>query len=138
MRSRLGSLLFPEPPRNFPGRRALKIGLRGVHVVCASLCLGAYTFDANPMPWLVAAILTGLLVLALDVHESAAVLLQVRGAVVVAKVVVLAFLPSFGGAQAWVLGAIVLVSVVSSHAPSHVRHRVLLGRGRVRAAKTQG
>ena len=129
-------LLFPDPPRDFPGRRTLKIGLRGVHVLCASLCLGAYAFEApGRAPWLVATILTGLMILALDLHESAAFLLQVRGVVVAAKLVALAFLPQCG---AWLLGAIVLLSVVSSHAPGHVRHRMLLARGRVRAAETHG
>jgi hypothetical protein len=129
-------LLFPDPPRAFPGRRLLKIVLRGVHAVCASLCLGAYAFDAaSRVPWLLAAIFSGLLLLALDLHESAAFLLEVRGAVVLGKLVALAFLPQGG---AWLLAAIVLVSVVSSHAPSHVRHRVLFARGRVRAAATRG
>ncbi len=136
MSSRLGSFLFPEPPRDFPGRRLLKIGLRGAHVVCASLCLGAYAFDApDRVPWLVAAIMTGVLILALDVHESAAFLLQARGVVVAAKIVALAFLPQGG---AWLLAGIVLVSVLSSHAPGAVRHRMLFGRGRVRAAETHG
>jgi len=134
--SRIGTLLFPEPPRDFAGRRLLKIGLRGAHVVCASLCLGAYAFDAQErVSWLVAAIVTGVLIVALDLHESAAFLLQVRGVIVVAKIVALAFLPQGG---AWLLAAIVLVSVVSSHAPSHVRHRMLFARGRVRAAETHG
>jgi hypothetical protein len=133
---RLGTLLFPDPPRDFPGRRLLKIGLRAAHVVCASLCLGAYAFDpAERVPWLVAAIGTGLLIVALDLHESAAFLLQVRGVVVVAKIVALAFLPHGG---AWLLAGIVLVSVLSSHAPGSVRHRMLFGRGRVRPAESHG
>lgn len=132
----IGALLFPDPPRDFPGRRLLKIGLRAAHVLCAALCLGAYAFDAEErVPWLVATITTGLSILALDLHESAAFLLQVRGVVVAAKLVALAFLPAGG---AWLLAAIVLVSVVSSHAPSRVRHRVLFARGRVRAAESHG
>ena len=133
---RTAAILFPDPPRGFRGRRLLKIVLRGTHVVCAALCLGAYAFDAaERVPWLVATIATGLSILALDVHESAAFLLEVRGAVVVAKLVALAVLPAGGP---WLLAAIVLVSVVSSHAPSRVRHCVLVARGRVRAAATHG
>jgi hypothetical protein len=130
------SFLFPDPPRGFPGRRAVKILLRGTHVLCASLCLGAYAFDAAGRgTWLLAAIVTGLLLLALDLHESAAFLLEVRGLVVLGKIAALAFLPEGG---AWLLGAVVLVSVVSSHAPGGIRHRVVLGRGRVQAAQTRG
>ena len=136
MGQRLGTLLFPDPPRDFPGRRFLKIGLRAAHVVCASLCLGAYAFDgAEQVAWLLAAIATGLLIVALDLHESAAFLFQVRGLVVVAKVAALAFV-SHGGA--WLLAGIALVSVLSSHAPGSVRHRMVFGRGRVRAAETHG
>jgi hypothetical protein len=132
----VGSILFPDPPRDFRGRRALKIVLRATHVLCASLCVGAYAFDApGRAAWLVAAALSGTAILVLDLHESAAFLLQVRGAVVLSKIVALAFLPAGG---VWLLAAIVLLSVVSSHAPSSVRHCVLLGRGRVRASRTQG
>jgi hypothetical protein len=130
------ALLFPDPPRSFPGRRLAKIALRGLHVVCAAFCLGAYAFDAAGRgPWLVAALASGALLLALDLHESAAFLLEVRGAVVVAKVLALALLPACG---AWLLAAVVFASVVSSHAPSSVRHRVLFARGRVRASDTRG
>jgi hypothetical protein len=130
------ALLFPDPPRSFPGRRLVKIVLRAAHVVSAALCLGAYAYDmADRVPWLVAAIVSGTLILALDLHESAAFLLEVRGMVVTAKLVALALLPVGG---AWLLAAVVFVSVVSSHAPSSVRHRVALGRGRVRASDTRG
>lgn len=130
------SLLFPDPPRGFPGRRFVKIVLRGAHVLCASLCLGAYAFGAEGRGlWLAAAIVTGIAILALDLHESAAFLLEVRGLVVLGKLVALMFLPEGG---AWLLGAIVLVSVVSSHAPGSIRHRVVLRRGRVHAAQSRG
>jgi hypothetical protein len=131
----IAAILFPDPPRSFRGRRLLKIGLRGVHVVCAAFCVGAYAFDAAArLPWLAATIVTGLAILALDLHESASFLLQARGVIVVLKLVALSFLPAGG---AWLLAAIVLVSVISSHAPSSVRHRVLFAR-RVRAAATHG
>ena len=55
--------------------------------------------------------------------------------VVLGKLVALAFVPAGG---AYLLAAIVLVSVVSSHAPSSVRHRVLFGQGRVRASESRG
>jgi hypothetical protein len=132
-------LLFPDPPRTFPGRRLVKIGLRAVHVLCAALCLGAYAFETDArLPWLLAAIATGAAILLLDLHESAAFLLQVRGAILVAKLAALALLPSLGEARPWALGGILLVSVVSSHAPSKVRYHVLFGRGRIEGARTPG
>ena len=141
MSSRVRSILFPEPPRNFRGRRTLKIFLRGLHVVCAGLCLGAYAFDVAAGERIVAlwaALGSGLAMLALDVHETAAFFLQVRGLVVVLKLVLLALLPWFGGAKAEILGALMLLSVVSSHAPGKIRHHQIAGTGRLHGARTHG
>jgi len=138
---RLVALLFPDPPRAFPGRRGLKIVLRAVHVLCAGILVGAYLFavdSAVRTDWLVGTLATGTLLLLLDLHETAAFLLQVRGVVLVGKLSALAALPWCGDAKPWVLGGIVLVSVVSSHAPGYVRHRVLAGAGRVTGATSQG
>jgi len=139
--ARLRSLLFPDPPREFAGRRTLKIVLRGVHVVCAGLCLGAYAFDVAAGERgmaLAAALGSGLAILALDVHETAAFFLQVRGVVVVFKIALLALLPWFGDARALVIGALMLLSVVSSHAPGKIRHRQIAGAGRIEGARTHG
>jgi len=119
----------------------LKIVLRGVHVACAGLCLGAYAFDVaagERIFALLAALGSGVAMLALDVHETAAFFLQVRGVVVVAKIVLLALLPWFGGARVHVLAALVLLSVVSSHAPGKIRHRQVAGAGRIEGARTHG
>ena len=83
-------------------------------------------------------IVSGISIVALDLHESAAFLFQVRGAVVVGKILLLLALPWLGGYRAWALGAITLVSVVSSHASSKVRYRMLLARGSVRGGESKG
>jgi hypothetical protein len=135
----LKALLFPDPPRTFPGRRALKIVLRAGHVLCAGTYVGAHVFAVDPVSrqtWLAAVLTSGVLLLLLDLHETAAFLLEIRGLVVLGKVVLLALLPWLGGAQLWVLGGLLLVSVLSSHAPASVRHRVVV-RG-VRGAQTRG
>jgi len=134
-------LLFPEEPRDFTGRRELKIVLRAVHVLCVGAYFGAFVFGvpaADRMPWLWGVLATGALVLALDLHESAAFFLQVRGAVLVAKLGIFLCLPWFAGAEAWVLGLLIVVSVVSSHAPGRIRHRMLIGAGRVEGAESHG
>ena len=139
--ARLGAWLFPDPPRDFPGRRGVKVGLRALHLCAAALLLGSYAFsapDSAREAWLLATLGTGCALLALDLHESAAFLLQVRGAVVIGKLACLAALPHLGAAQAPVLGGLMIVSALSSHAPSRVRYRVLFGRGRVCPATTKG
>lgn len=134
----LASLLFPAEPRTFPGRRALKIVARGVHIVCVAGLFGAYVFEGTRGPWLAATIVSGFAMLALDLHESGAFLLQVKGLVVAVKVVLFCLLPWFAPHEAWLLGFLIVGSAVSSHAPGNVRHRLLFGRGRVAGARSHG
>jgi len=96
----LFAFFFPPEPRHLAGRRWLKIVLRGVHVLCAGLLVGAYLFGAAPGvrgAWVGAAVSSGLLVLLLDLHETAVFLVQVRGLVILIKLAVLAALP-------WLMG----------------------------------
>jgi len=133
-------LFFPDPPRDFPGRRGLKIVLRGLHVVCVALFAGAVAFHADAGDhsfWLWATVASGALILALDLHETAAFVLQVRGVVVGAKILVLGTLHMLSDQQAiWLLGIVIVISVVSSHAPGSIRHKVLFGSAR--GAETSG
>ena len=119
----------------------MKVGLRAAHVLCAAGLLGAVLFEVEEVrrdPWLHAALATGALVLAIDLHESGAFLLQVRGVVVLVKLGLLATLPALGAAQAWVLAGLLLLSVVFSHAPSEVRHRMLVAGGRIQGGQSRG
>jgi hypothetical protein len=86
----------------------------------------------------VAAVASGAMILLLDLHESGAFLLQVRGLVVLAKLGVLVALPHLGAYAGWVLAGVMLVSVVSSHASSKVRYFVVLRGSGIRGAKTKG
>ena len=141
MTTRFSSLLFPPHPRDFPGRRALKILLRAAHVLSGGILTGLYIFEAGDAlsdRWLVGAIGSGALILLLDLHESGVFLLQVRGFVVIGKIALLAALPLFGARAGWVLAALVVASVLSSHAPSTIRYFVPFGRDRFKGAETKG
>ena len=133
--------LFPDPPREFKARRAVKISARAVHVLCAGVMVGAYLLPADGASqntWFAATVATGLVLLFLDLHESGAFLLQVRGMVVIGKLGVVAALPVLGAAAGYVLAAVLMLSVVMSHAPSRVRYFVVFGRGRVKGARSKG
>jgi hypothetical protein len=132
------SLLFPKEPRAFPGRRWIKILLRAVHVLCAGGVFGAYLFAGATGAWVVAVIVSGLVLLVIDLHESGAFVLQMRGLVLVVKVGLFLALPWCAPYEAHVLGFLIVVSVVSSHAPASFRYRLLLGKGRISCAETQG
>jgi hypothetical protein len=114
---------------------------RAAHVIASGIYLGAFVFKVQPesrWPWFVATLLSGLLIVCLDLFESGGFLLQLRGLVVAGKMVLLALVPAFGAAGVWVLAAIALVSVISSHASSKVRYFLIWGRGRIKAAETKG
>lgn len=135
----LKTVVFPDPPRTFAGRRTTKIVLRAGHVVCAAIYLGAFVFGVEPavrQPWFWALLGSGGLLLLLDLHETGAFVVEIRGLVVLGKVGLLALLPCFGTAQAWILGCLVVASVLSSHAPASVRHRMVV-RG-IRGSQTRG
>ena len=133
--------LIPETPRAFPGRRGVKILLRSAHVLAAGVLCGAYVFGVGlpaRTPWLIAAVVSGLLIVLLDLYESGAFLLQVRGLVVAVKIATLVALPWVSDYAGWVLAAIVVVSVLSSHAPAKIRYYVILGGGRITGAGSRG
>ncbi|GAB4136392.1 MAG: hypothetical protein Fur0037_00890 [Planctomycetota bacterium] len=137
----LKRLLFPQRPRVLAGRRAMKIALRAAHVLCATLFVGACAFTATEdarAACLAAAMGSGLLLLSLDFHESAACLLQVRGAVLAGKLAALAAFELAERGQPWILFAIVLFSVVSSHAPGAVRYHLLWMRGKITPTDSKG
>ena len=137
----MSSVLFPESPRSFPGRRGLKILLRAIHVLFAGVLVGAYVFEVEAVsraPWLLGTIGSGILIFLLDLHESAAFLLQVRGLIVLAKIFAVCLLPWCTGWEVQMLGALVVISVLSSHAPSSFRYFLVIGRGQVEAAKSKG
>ncbi len=98
-RSRLSALVFPDPPRSFRGRRATKVSVRAVHVLCAGVLVGSYLLHADEetrRTWLTATIATGMALLLLDLHESGAFAFQVRGVFVASKIAILTMLSSFG------------------------------------------
>ncbi|MFT4709797.1 MAG: hypothetical protein ACJAZ8_002603 [Planctomycetota bacterium] len=134
-------LLFPPGGRTFPGQRALKISLRGVHTLCAGVLTGSYILDAGDEAkalWLCWTVGTGLGMLTLDLLESVGFLAQVRGLVLLLKVAVVLALPMFEGASGWVLGALLVIAVISSHAPSKVRYAPWIGGGRITGGTSKG
>ena len=143
MRRRDGrcTILFPDRPRRFRGQRTIKILLRAAHVLCVALLLGAWAFPATAADRAAALAWTagsGGCLLLLDLHATAAFLVQVRGLVLLGKLAGLGVLPFLDRGQLALLGVLLVVSVVSSHAPARLRYQVVFGRGRIRGAETPG
>ena len=134
-------LLFPDPPRDFAHRRTVKIAARAIHGACAGVYAGALVFGVDAdlrLPWAIAAVTTGLFLLAVDLHETCAILLQVRGLVVLFKIAVLIALPWLGPVTVAAILVLMVVASVSSHAPSRWRYRMWAGQGRVKASHSKG
>jgi hypothetical protein len=134
-------LIFPTEPRRLPGHRAIKIALRGLHTLAAGVFCGAWLFEvpAESRELVLALVIaSGMSMLLIDLYESGAFLLQVRGFVLIGKLVTLALLPLYGGWTGIVFSALFVIAVISSHAPSKVRYFVLVGRGKIHGATSKG
>ena len=135
------SILFPETPRDFPGRRWLKIVLRAVHVLCVCGFSGAVFLSVTSAArddWFWATVISGIVLLALDLHESGVFLIQIRGLVVLVKLIALGFVHQDDLTAKIVVAAVILLSVISSHASSTVRYRLLFGGDRFKGATSKG
>lgn len=108
--------------------------LRAVHILCGGVLLGGYVFTVGATAlhlWWFATVISGGLLLATDLHATCAALLEVRGLVVVAKLVLLLALPAAGEHATWLLAIVLLVGAISSHLPGRYRHMVVFLRDRV-------
>jgi len=135
------SLLFPEEPRDFPFRRAVRSLLRALHILTGGTLLGGYVFGQSPdaiRPWLLGTMASGCLLLATDLHASLAVLCEVRGALTVGKLLLLAVVPAIAGAGASLAAGALLIGAVGSHLPRRYRHRVLLFADRIVPDRRRG
>ena len=122
------SLLFPEEPRSFPYRRTVRTLLRTLHILTTGTLIGGHIF-VQPVeilePWLWGAVISGLLLLATDMHASMNVFFQVHGLVVLLKTGILMLVPFFWEQRVALLILVLVIGSVSSHMPGRFRHRTL-------------
>ena len=121
------TIWFPDPPRDFPFRRALRTVLRALHILCGGLLLGAYLFQQPPETshlWLILAIASGLLLFLTDLHASLAVLFEWRGLVVAVKFALLAMVAWYPEFAVFLLTLILVLGSFISHVSRKIRHRL--------------
>lgn len=126
-RSLLLQKLFPENPRDFPGRRMLRSILRTVHILGGGVLIGAYLFgqaQADIKIWLMTATVSGLLLFLTDLHASFAIFFEWRGASIMAKIGLLLLLPVSPGYEVVILTIILTIGSLSSHLSRRFRHRL--------------
>jgi hypothetical protein len=121
----LRALLFPDPRRHLPHSRWLNIGARTVHLAATGILLGGHVFGAaSPvlMPLLWVAIVTGGVMIAIELYPTAHWAHQVCALVVFLKLAVLCLIPFMWDHRVPLLLVVVALAGVGSHAPRRVRH----------------
>jgi hypothetical protein len=121
----LKSLLFPEPRRRLAHARWWNIAARTVHLAATGTLLGGHVFQVppetlNPLLW--TAIVTGGVMIAVEVIPSAHWAHQVCAVFVYVKLLILCLVPLLWAYRVPMLLAVLVLASVGSHAPRRVRH----------------
>ncbi len=120
--------LFPEISRDFTGMRWSNIILRTLHLIGVTLFTGALLTGAELSlwkPWFDLSLVSGLLLIALFCYASCNWLIQLRGVLILLKLLLLYLF--WDHPQLWiVIIFIVTISSIVAHAPGKVRYLFLL------------
>ena len=122
-----------EGPR-VPAPRRLRrwnVAFRTLHLTAFALFLGGSAYDVEPerlMPALLAAILTGMLLVTVELCQDPRWPFLGKGLMVIAKLGLLLLVPAFPGARIPLLVAVVVLAGIGSHMPRELRHYSVLER----------
>ena len=120
------SWLIQQQQRHLPGKRWISILLRSLHLVGIAGLAGAYLFNQPQSVWypyLVVGVGSGVLMVAKELYVDSIWLYQLRGQLVLLKLLLLAFgVYWLGQPQAWIYFLVILISGIISHAPGKVRY----------------
>ena len=128
----LGSLLFPPEPRRVPWGRSIQVGLRTLHIVAMGMVLGGIARGGDHdslLGWIWATVLSGTVLLGIDLYKSCAFLVQGSGVAVLLKLALLGMGNVFPEARlAWYMAGTAVASI-GSHMTSGWRHFTFLKTG---------
>ena len=122
--SQITPLLFPATARIFPGMRWLNIGLRSVHLVGVAGIGGGFLFMLDEAQWLPfwhLTLVTGILLSLLYIWENAIWLLQLKGLVIITKLLLLGVALMLPDWRAELFIMVIVISGLIAHAPGSVR-----------------
>ena len=112
-------------------KRWTKISLRTLHLVAVAGVGGGILFDLDNGLWINywwLALVSGSLLMLIDVVSNPVWLVQVRGFSVYFKLILLAFLGSYPEWDRFLILVIIVISAVISHAPGKLRYYSLYHR----------
>ena len=116
--------------RDFPGRRWFIVALRMVHLigmVGAGAALIAGLPLATQTPYVLALLVSGVAMMAVDLWTSPGYLTEVAGGAMLAKLALLAWFAVAPPQQLMLFWGILVLSAFIAHAPAWLRHRRLAG-----------
>lgn len=106
-------------------KRWIKIGLRTLHLLSVAGVGGGILFEIDRSAWLgywwLALVSGGLMVL-VDIFSNPVWLVQVRGIVMYLKFLLLIFMGVYPSVDQQVLFVVIILSAVVSHAPGKLRY----------------
>ncbi|WP_261843953.1 hypothetical protein [Aliamphritea ceti] len=120
------SWLIPEKKRNIPGKRWLSIGLRTLHLIGIAGLSGAFLFDLPKEVWhhyLLLTLASGGLMVLKELYSDGIWLIQLRGQIIMLKVVLLALAWFYWEAyDLWLYMLSIVLSGIISHGPGKLRY----------------
>jgi hypothetical protein len=129
----LKTFLFPPQARDFHGLRALNITLRSLHLAGMAGVAGGYLYQLSVgalLPFWELTLSSGVARVGLAIWCDGRWLLQLRGAVILFKLLLLWLLPWFAShferGGGWLLVVVILLSSVISHATGRLRYRFVV------------
>lgn len=120
----LRNLLFPTEKRKLPLDKTIKISLRVMHSLSASLFLGAVYYEIKTFPELHLAIaVSGSLLIAREVFKGGLWILQVRSLFIWSKILILLWAISTRNLTIVPILVITILGIFSSHTTKKIRKR---------------
>jgi len=122
--SSLYRVIFPNPKRDFKGKRWLKIVLRTIHLIGVAGVGGGVLLNVDIASWMIylqLTLISGFTYLALELWTNGIFIIQLRGFSIILKLLLLYGLYLYPDSSKIIL-AIIIISSVISHAPGNVRY----------------
>jgi len=106
-------------------KRWTKISLRTLHLLAVAGVGGGILFGLDKGLWVGywwLALVSGALLMLIDIVSNPVWVVQVRGIVIFAKLLLLVFLGSSPALDRWLLIIVIIMSAIISHAPGSLRY----------------
>jgi hypothetical protein len=126
--------LFPATSRCFTGQRGVNVALRTLHLIGIAGIGAAYLYTTVSSAWWLyfyLALASGAGLAALYLWSNGIWLIQLRGQVILLKLLLLALIPLFPNLRAGLFLAVIILSGWIAHAPGNVRYYSLWHRRRL-------